>query len=138
MALSRTAYLTWARDGADDEHYYKIPQLIHPRNLTEEEEDHEAVGRLEDEREQLIDEVLKLNNKLRDLARRHKELNDCVTSERKGKRGIQDSLTLATMNAHAADVDLFFGREPPANVPRNNEFQRLSKYLLGSSQESKY
>ena len=93
---------------------------------------------LEEEREELIDEILQLNNKLRDLARRYKEQNDLHTSERKEKRDIENSLTLAIMNAEAIDVDLFLGREPPANAQRNNEFQRLSTYLLGSSQESRY
>ena len=93
---------------------------------------------LEEEREELIDEILQLNNKLRDLAKRYKELNDSVYSKHKENSDILHSLTLATMNAHASDVDLFMGREQPASVQSNNEFQRLSTYLLGSSQESRY
>ena len=138
MVSSDYQQLTWADDGSDDEHSYSIPQLIDPYNLVEDEEEYQASDRLEDERQELIDEVVQLNNKLRDLAIRYKELKDFHTSEQNVKGDTENSLTLAIMNTQYAEVDLFFGREPPANVPRNNEVQRLSKYLLGSSQESKY
>ena len=138
MVWSKHQQLTWADDGADDEHTYSIPQLIDPRNLVENEKDQEAVECLEAEREELINEVLKLNSKLRFLATRYKDWKKYVCSQQNEKSDIVDSLTLAIMNAEAVDVDLFLGRESPTNAQRNNEFQRLSTYLLGSSQESRY
>ena len=137
MVLASSEWLVWTKDGDDMEYKYEIPGLYRPMNLTREEEDFEAIQRLERERDSLIRKVIELTGQLRDLSDRYESLTRCNVIQSEKHSDTQNKLLLSIMNTHVADGDLFVGRDLPMNMQNVNEFERLHRYLLGKSEESR-
>ena len=81
MVYSDGRRLGWIKDWSDPEQNSRIPELFTPSELTTVEDNHLEVGRLLNERNTLIHEVVHLNKKLREL----KNKNETLVSRYKGE-----------------------------------------------------